>query len=797
MPLIAILAGLAVWMLFRAAPMWLEERIARSLRERQVVVTGLPIERISGTELVFGHGSMLYGGQSFEWETIRVEYSLEHLLGKQVDRIDIQSPLLGLNFEFQQPGSKSDTGLPITLSGQEKAPAGTRARQVEQATDISADLPGEPAGNLRGSLLELPAGLISLHDGVVNLSLQNETAFNAQFEGELARQPYGVIGELFLNSTEGSLNLSLRAPSAQPAITVQGGLAMPWNSLRTLGNFLLSEMVDCGKYPSISSSGALTLDLFAEQAFPGDITGSAEAYLDEISLLLPDGLLEVTLDELRAAGYYQKSAFHVEGGGDVLITPLQDLAVEPFGFRYSIKDSQRITLQTEVFNWAYQGVEGRCALLGNGDWTDQSASMEVSFASLVHGEISADPFSILVTHQGEQLLLEASPLGLSQSGTIWIEEVAGEMNTELSAARAGFTCYGLLGEALGAVAFNYAKNELSSEYELVLSQPDGAAALTAGIVDTQGDYQIRASGNLAAEWVNTMLKWFGQESVTLGGVAPALHAELDFKESLLSGLFDIVLAGLNLTFDSGMQVEGITGTIDGAVTILPRTTGKQVTQIARLTSGPVVIEDIRVEWELKSLRELVVYSFSGRIGQGIIELEPFSVNPLRPVFDTSVVVRHFDADLLRQWLNEKRFSIDASIAGSIPVGWQDGELVLGSGTFKLDSRNETGWLRFKDEQFLQEKFAAVGGVPKDLKERLLNALWKNGIQMNGMEVYLGPTSKSGELSFRIAVNGETASELIEFPIGGFVLNNLISLDDLATLLNMLAPVRIDPDLGRN
>jgi hypothetical protein len=52
-----------------------------------------------------------------------------------------------------------------------------------------------------------------------------------------------------------------------------------------------------------------------------------------------------------------------------------------------------------------------------------------------------------------------------------------------------------------------------------------------------------------------------------------------------------------------------------------------------------------------------------------------------------------------------------------------------------------------------------------------------------------------ELSFKISVNGETASDLIEFPIGGFVLNNLISLDDLAVLLNMVAPVRIDPNLG--
>ena len=91
----------------------------------------------------------------------------------------------------------------------------------------------------------------------------------------------------------------------------------------------------------------------------------------------------------------------------------------------------------------------------------------------------------------------------------------------------------------------------------------------------------------------------------------------------------------------------------------------------------------------------------------------------------------------------------------------------------------------------------MGGVPADLKQRLLNALWENGIQMNGMELYLGATRNPDELSFRISVNGETASDLIEFPIGGFVLNNLISLEDLAILLNMVAPVRIDPDLGRD
>lgn len=808
-------------MIFRAAPVWLESRISQTLREKDIVVAGFPVGRIGPEALEIRSGALLFGGHSLGWESIRVEYKFNQLVKGQLGRVSIQSPVLSLVFDPPWGGLPDNQGALLTTSETvtDAAPASPGLEvnpsvdesdailPVASLPDTPLTLPLEPDSPVQDTidpweqLQALPVGLLSMNDGVVKVRLRPESVFEAGFEGDLARQPFGMAGELFMDSPGAVIHLSLRAPKAQPVITVQGGLAMPVNAVRNVANYLLEQLPDCEDYPRISSSGAFTADLFAEQTESQEVQGSAEAYLDELTLRFPGDILELTLDELVAAGYYRDTLINLEGGGDVLIPGTSQLRVEPFGVRYALRDSQRFSMESELFSWSLNGIEGRCALLGGGNLSQYPdtgwASVEASFASLAYQQIAVEPFSIQISHAAAGLTMEASPLGLVQSGTIWIEDVKGEASPDLQELNAGFSWYGLLGEALGAVYLNQKRLADSVGYDLMLSGPDGADAFHAEVRESNGDYTLNASGELQLPWINTLLRWFSHDTFSLGGAAPLFcNADLGLKDSLLSGYFDVQLRGLDIDFDSGLRMQGISSEIDGAVMILPRTLGRQVTTINKASSGPIVLEDIRLEWELKSLRELVVHHFSGRIGDGIVELEPFTVNPIRPVFNTAVVVRKFDADLLRQWLSEKRFSIDASIAGRIPIGWEDGELVLGSGKFAMDSQTAAGWLRFEDERFLNEKFAAVGGVPADLKQRLLTALWENGIQMNGMEVYMGATSNQDELSFRISVNGETASDLIEFPIGGFVLNNLISLEDLATLMNMVAPVRIDPNLGR-
>ena len=198
-----------------------------------------------------------------------------------------------------------------------------------------------------------------------------------------------------------------------------------------------------------------------------------------------------------------------------------------------------------------------------------------------------------------------------------------------------------------------------------------------------------------------------------------------------------------------------------------------------------------MEWELPSIRHLVVRKLEGQVGEGTVSLDPFVMDPLNPVLDTVIQVRHLDADLLRLWLGEDRFSMQGTISGSLSIGWENGELVLGEGVFELDEEVATGQFTFTDESFLREKFASFGGVPVELRDRLLDALLQKGIRIDSLEISLGPSAEEGVLLFKIAISGESKSEMLEVPIKGFVINNLISLEDLSHLLGMVAPVRVE------
>ena len=499
-----------------------------------------------------------------------------------------------------------------------------------------------------------------------------------------------MAGEWFIENPDATAHFSLRVPSSQRTVTVQGGVAMPVNAVRRLGNFIIEQLEDCDTYPRIMSSGGITVDLFLEHDPTREIQGSAEANLDELTVTITDGEIELTLDDIIAAGFYRDSRFNLEGGGDVLVPKSSQLDVEPFGIHFSLRESQMIGLESEIFDWSFSGINGRCALLGGANIAEFPrpgwANIEVSFARLGYDLISADPFSLLVSHGDAGYSFQASPIGLHRSGTIWLEEVSGNAGADLADVTAGFSWYGLVGEALGSVAWMQQRQAGGMLYRLNLLDTMGAPAFEVKVVDSDDDYEIQASGALNYAWINTLLNWVDAGRFSLGGDEPLLaNANLGFKDSLLSGSFDLQMDGLDVRLDSGVQIEGVNGKVDGAVMLLPRSLGKQVTRIDRISSGPVTMENILVEWELKSLRELIIYKFVAGIGDGVIELEPFSFNPLRPVFNTAVVVRKFDADLLRQWLSEKRFAIDAFIAGRIPIGWKDGQLLLGTGIFTMDT----------------------------------------------------------------------------------------------------------------
>lgn len=815
-PTLILVVAVLVWQIFRVLPGWLELKISQTLSEEGVVVTSFPVEHIGYKQTKIGEGSLLYQEEALSWESIHINYQFKELLEGRITHVDVKGPVLSVQVKL--PVKKADQihsediQVPENIGKMETVREEVLPGMIDTtAIDVLSDdfVPleeemaseEEPEFSLWQFLQDLPLESLGARDGVLEIQLQEENQFTAQISGLLERQPFGVSGEAMLKNEEVSMHISLRAPAGDRVVTLQAESAMPVSAFRDLGNRFRDQLENCDDYPSITSSGQFVMDVFAEQSESQPIFGSAEASMDELTFLIPGTDTEVGLDELVVAGVFKESSLNLEGGTEVLLPMDANVIVEPFGLRFSLKDSNHLTLETEIIDWSSSGFAGRCAVLGKGDlrrfpekgW----GRVETSFSLFQYGAISLDPFSILVTPSEKDLSIEASPIGLNQSGTIWVEELTGEWDLEEERGHSQFSWYGLLGEALGTGKVAISTSTDSTQTEFTLLDATALENISGEIVQSGEQLSTNLSGQLHLPWINTIAKWFGNDSYTLGGVSPDFEMRLKWQFPLLTGGGKLLMSGVDLSMADGVEIQGISGPIDFAVMVMPRTLGKQTTHIEKITSGPIKMRDIEIEWELKNIRELSVTKLIGRIEDGQVEFDPFTVDPLNPIVETSIRIKQFNADLLRQWLDEKRFSIEGSISGKIPVGWKDGELVIGSGNFELDTQMESGLLKFEDESFLREKFDSLGGVPIELKERLLSALWEKGIQVNGMEIYLGPTGNEEELSFRIAVNGETGNDLLEFPIGGFVINNLISVEDLALLMNMLAPIRVDPDLGRD
>jgi hypothetical protein len=109
----------------------------------------------------------------------------------------------------------------------------------------------------------------------------------------------------------------------------------------------------------------------------------------------------------------------------------------------------------------------------------------------------------------------------------------------------------------------------------------------------------------------------------------------------------------------------------------------------------------------------------------------------------------------------------------------------------MDTTENQGRFIFSDANFVKERFASFGGVPEDVKQRFLDALLQKGIRINSMTADLGPAAKPGHLLLKISLSGETKTELLEVPIEGLIINNIISGDDLGHLLGLLGSIRIE------
>jgi len=172
---------------------------------------------------------------------------------------------------------------------------------------------------------------------------------------------------------------------------------------------------------------------------------------------------------------------------------------------------------------------------------------------------------------------------------------------------------------------------------------------------------------------------------------------------------------------------------------------------------------------------------------------PFSLNPLDPEFGTRLTFSEIRGDALLEWLGEDRFAISGTVSGSIRLRWREGVLQVGAGELRMDpadSPEDGNRFLFSDEAFLEEQFAAMGGVPEAIRTRFLAALLEEGILIENLEVRLVPLPEEAEVTLRVILKGRTRTEDLDVPIEQLIINNVIPEADLGRLLGLMGPVEV-------
>ncbi len=808
-------AGVA-WQLLRILPGWIEDSADKILLDRGIVLTGFPVESIGWNQSQIGKGGLVYESHSLEWEGIWIDYHFKDLLKgnlvtvlverpvisielpglsaiaeKQVAGVDYLTPeLVHINPDESVEDLEEDTSV---SSGPEPEPTGV------PVVEISQEDTGIPeAASLWEVLQDLNFGGLRMHDGVVNFSLLEEKLLEFSMQSEMVKEPFGVSAELVLLDEYMSSNFSLRAPAANPIVTVQGHLAIPGGGLEAYWQMLSPLAESLGSLPALSSSGNLTLDLFAELDDRNQPRGSAEFELDELVMLAPGAELEFSINDFLAAGYYKDGLFKIESGAEVLLPEGPDYRADSFGLRLSLDSTTGLEFETETFGWNYAGTGGKAAIRGSGSLSGEQGRIELALSEVAGEWIVLEPFSVLMEARPDGLFARTSEIGARKTDTIWIEDFALEANKDLNSGKAGFTWYDAIGLHMGDVNCDFVRGGEDLQVSFSLMEA-GKPSFLSGKYTLQGETaHMNAEGKLLFAWVNSLGSWWGGIPAKFGGKDPAVQLDLRGLHPFYSGTARIEIEDSWIELDGETRMEGIHGSIDLSIIGLPMVVDTQELTISRITSGQFELENVQLDWAMPTIRQFELKRLEAKIGGGTVSVDPFTIDPMNPVLQSQIHINQLEGNQLLDWLGESRFSVEGSVSGRLVIGWRNGEIILGDGILELDSSEHEGRFVFEDPSFLQEQFNSFGGIQKDLKERFLSALLEEGIDIHSMEISLGAAPEEGKILLRMAVSGETKNELLEVPIKGFIINNVISGEDLGHLMGLIGPVRIRTDAsGRN
>lgn len=764
MATLAIFAVMAVWQVHRLLPSWVARAVRGSLEEYGIVATQFPVKTVGPLAAQVGSGSLFLDANSLSWQQIEANYSPLTLFLGELESLTLFSPHLSLNML-----------APVAAVG---AAGGSQADS-----------------GLREQLLNLPLDRFEAVGGRLSFEMDGEAMLDTTLEARLERQPYGTSAEVSMAGNRLLAHLSMRVPHAQPSITFQANTIFPTRSLVELESDLTSHLPFLECAPQLLHSGQLFLDILVELPDAASGQASFQAMMEDALLRLPFLQADFALNNVVAGGTLHQNQLFAAGGFEFISPDLEGFRADPFTVNFRYDPVEGIHLETERFSTAAFGLLADGAVRGRllpPDATRQSpsASVEWSLTRLTAPGFSAGAFSLLLASEGSDIRFSASPVGLEKGGTLWIEDLAGQLDASSRSGDFHFSWFSPSGASLGKVAGQVLTDGNTIGFAGRLIPADSSLpAEFSGRYDTEGPSRLQFAGDLQPDWFNSLMQWFQAPKAILSGSPVTCMLDVQGLFPFLWGSGMLEFKDSSLSLPGGASLQGIHGRTDFLINLLPRTEKTQSLSIDRLEHSSAVLTDIELDWALPNIQSLQIKRLVAQLEGSQLTVDPFELDPRSPNFQSTLRFRNIPARKLMEALKEKRFDLQGSVSGSISIGWNEGALVLGQGRLRLDD-GAAGRFVFVDQDFLRERFSSFNGVPAELRERFLDTLLLDGIRIDALQAELGPAAEPGKVLMRIAIQGESRSERLQVPIQGFVINNLISLEDLAELLGLFAPIEV-------
>lgn len=801
------LAGLlfgGAWLAVRALPGWAEVWVVHEMREAGLEAEAFPISRIGLTGSRAGSSWLGKGDHRLDWESIEVSYLPHHLLAGRVERLELAGPSLRIRLPLESPFTVAVAdGMPPATEERPPSLPPPSATEDPLEREPPAEPPAvveappaaveEPPG-LAALIGRIPLSVMDIEDGRLEVTLAGAPLFAGEWESHLSNRPGALEGSFFFSGEALSTRLTLTG-DADAVLTLHNHLELDLQGALALAATLAEAWELPVGLPELRAAAPLVADVLVEADASGAATISGEGRIASLGLRWPGMADWLTVAEALVAGTHESGRTRLQAGLRMEDFRMDGFEAAGFGARGGYDSVEGFTLESEPVAFAWQGWSGTVALRGDAaPLPAQSGKVEAAFSAITGPGMRIDPASVLLQLQGATLRASASPLAVTRAATLWIEDWETDFAIASGDLSSTLMVYNTVGSPVGKIALEAqtgVPGRLSASMEL--QDSGGAPALDSRFELSVDGSALYIGGKLPLDWINLLNRWAGLLPAGMHGLDPRLEARLFRSGSLVTGNALLALEDLDVRLDAGTLVEGVSGECRVRVRGLPQTEGLQELRIQSVTTGEVRLEDLLVEWALPTVRHLRVQRATARLAGGLVELVPFTLDPLAPEFRTAVRLRGIPANVVLEWLDESRFRVRGTLSGSIPLHWREGMLEIGGSRLEMDPSEQGNRFLFTDRDFLVRQFGSLGGIPKDLLDPFLDALVHDGIRISSLVLETVPLPARREVSLRLTVSGEAGSSGLIVPIRGLVINNVISEEDLGHLLGMAGPLRFRAD----